>query len=217
MRQLVWFNRAGQELGPVGAPDAYSLPSLSPDEKSVAVTNANPSIGAPDIWRLDVLRGIASRFTFRPGVGRRANLVARRGVASYSRPGGMALGICIKRLPAAAVRKNSSSRQIEGKVSLALVLGWAVHCLRHLWCKRRRRRVGAAAVRRSPADPGRTNKVFRIWRAFFSQRTMAGLRFERIRETRSVCPAISVWCRDSCLHGWRNSADMASGWQRIVL
>ncbi len=64
MRQLVWFNRAGQELGPVGAPDAYSLPSLSPDEKSVAVTNSNPSIGARDIWRLDVLRGIPSRFTF---------------------------------------------------------------------------------------------------------------------------------------------------------
>jgi eukaryotic-like serine/threonine-protein kinase len=64
MRQLVWFDRAGKELGPVGAPDAYSLPSLSPDEKSVAVTNSNPSIGAPDIWRLDVLRGIASRFTF---------------------------------------------------------------------------------------------------------------------------------------------------------
>ena len=25
IRQLAWFNRAGQELGPVGAPDAYSL------------------------------------------------------------------------------------------------------------------------------------------------------------------------------------------------
>jgi Tol biopolymer transport system component len=66
MRQLVWFNRAGQELGPVGAPDAYGLPSLSPDEKSVAVTNSNPAIGASDIWRLDLLRGIASRFTFHP-------------------------------------------------------------------------------------------------------------------------------------------------------
>jgi eukaryotic-like serine/threonine-protein kinase len=66
IRQLVWFDRAGKDLGPVGAPDAYSLPSLSPDEKSVAVTNSNPSIGAPDIWRLDVLRGIPSRFTFDP-------------------------------------------------------------------------------------------------------------------------------------------------------
>jgi eukaryotic-like serine/threonine-protein kinase len=66
MRQLVWFDRAGRELGPVGTPDAYSLPSLSPDERSVAVTNSNPSIGAPDIWRLDLLLGIPSRFTFHP-------------------------------------------------------------------------------------------------------------------------------------------------------
>ena len=62
MRQLVWFNRAGEELGVVGTPDVYGLPALSPDEKSVAVTKSNPSIGAPDIWRLDVLRGIPSRF-----------------------------------------------------------------------------------------------------------------------------------------------------------
>src|SRR5262249_23763280 len=49
-----------------GGPEAYSHPSLSPDEKSVAVTNSNPSLGTPDIWRLDVSRGIASRFTFDP-------------------------------------------------------------------------------------------------------------------------------------------------------
>ena len=31
-RQLTWLNRQGEELGPVGIPDAYSFPSLSPDE-----------------------------------------------------------------------------------------------------------------------------------------------------------------------------------------
>ena len=42
IRQLAWFNRAGEELGPVGAPDAYSYPSLSPDEKTIAVTKNIP-------------------------------------------------------------------------------------------------------------------------------------------------------------------------------
>ena len=54
IRQLAWFNRAGEELGPVGVPDAYSYPSLSPDEKTIAVTKSNPPAGAPDIWLIDV-------------------------------------------------------------------------------------------------------------------------------------------------------------------
>jgi eukaryotic-like serine/threonine-protein kinase len=64
-RQLTWFNRAGEELGPVGVPDAYSYPSLSPDEKTIAVTK-NSQGGASDIWLIDLGRGHPSRFTFDP-------------------------------------------------------------------------------------------------------------------------------------------------------
>ena len=77
MRELVWFNRAGQELGRVGTPDAYDFPALSPDGKTVAVQNLNPLFGASDVWLLDVSRGTRSRFTSDPVVGRCAHLVAR--------------------------------------------------------------------------------------------------------------------------------------------
>jgi len=66
MRELVWFNRAGQELGRVGAQDAYDLPSLSPDGNTVAVQNLNPLFGPADVWRLDVSCGTRSRFTSDP-------------------------------------------------------------------------------------------------------------------------------------------------------
>ena len=66
-RQLTWLNRQGEELGPVGVPDAYSFPSLSPDETTIAVSKANPQVGAADIWLIDARRGHASRFTFAPG------------------------------------------------------------------------------------------------------------------------------------------------------
>jgi len=65
-RQLTWFNRAGEELGPVGEPDAYTYPFLSPDEKTIAVTKVNPQAGAADIWLIDLRRGHPSRFTFDP-------------------------------------------------------------------------------------------------------------------------------------------------------
>ncbi len=50
----------------LGCPDAYNFPSLSPDEKTIAVTKANPQIGASDIWLIDAGRGHPSRFTFAP-------------------------------------------------------------------------------------------------------------------------------------------------------
>ena len=65
-RQFAWFNRRGEELGLVGIPDAYSLASLSPDEKTVSVTNMSAQFGAQDIWLIDTGRGHPSRFTFDP-------------------------------------------------------------------------------------------------------------------------------------------------------
>jgi Tol biopolymer transport system component len=64
-RQLTWLNRRGEELGAVGVPDAYSLPSLSPDEKTIAVTKKSQS--GSDIWLIDLARGHPTRFTFDSG------------------------------------------------------------------------------------------------------------------------------------------------------
>ena len=61
--QLTWFDRAGQALGTLGAPDATQLdPTLSPDGRQVAVWRVAQS--NTDIWLIDAAR--TTRFTFDP-------------------------------------------------------------------------------------------------------------------------------------------------------
>jgi dipeptidyl aminopeptidase/acylaminoacyl peptidase len=64
-RQLIWFNRSGQNVGAFGAPDEFNVrnPELSPEGKRVAVTRG-PG-GSSDIWIEEGTR--ASRFTFGQG------------------------------------------------------------------------------------------------------------------------------------------------------
>jgi hypothetical protein len=63
-RQLVWIDRTGKMLGAIGSPDEYVLtfPDLAPDDQRVAVTRIVP--GNPDVWFIEVARGVRSRFTF---------------------------------------------------------------------------------------------------------------------------------------------------------
>jgi len=69
-RELVWLDRTGKRLGTIGKPGAYTVPALSPDEKTIAVTvGTNPTT---DIWLQDLARGVMSRFTFGPGSGSNA-------------------------------------------------------------------------------------------------------------------------------------------------
>jgi eukaryotic-like serine/threonine-protein kinase len=63
--RLTWFDRTGKQLGSVGTSDNVLSPSLSPDEKRVAMIRADQSSGS-DIWLLDVVRQSSSRFTFDP-------------------------------------------------------------------------------------------------------------------------------------------------------
>jgi Tol biopolymer transport system component/predicted Ser/Thr protein kinase len=64
-RQLIWFNRSGQNAGTFGAPDDANprFPELSPDGKRVAVTRG--PVGANDLWIEEGTR--TSRFTFGQG------------------------------------------------------------------------------------------------------------------------------------------------------
>jgi eukaryotic-like serine/threonine-protein kinase len=67
--QLAWFDREGKQTGTVGPADVYVNPSLSPDEKRVAVERAELSGqgGSSDIWLIDTgPRGTTERFTFDP-------------------------------------------------------------------------------------------------------------------------------------------------------
>jgi serine/threonine protein kinase len=60
--QLAWFDRKGQQIAPVGPTGEYRSPALSPDDKYVAVERGNP----PDIWVLDVQKGVFNQFTSNP-------------------------------------------------------------------------------------------------------------------------------------------------------
>ncbi len=57
LRQFIWFDRSGSEIGTVGSPLFALNPSLSPDGLRVALDqNA-------DIWFLEIVRGVLGRFT----------------------------------------------------------------------------------------------------------------------------------------------------------
>jgi len=62
-RQFVWFDRAGKEISKVGDPLSTNLsdPSLSFDGQRVALYRGVN--GNTDIWLLETIRGVFSRFT----------------------------------------------------------------------------------------------------------------------------------------------------------
>ncbi len=63
--QLIWFDRAGRETGRVPGPGL--TPSLSPDDRHVAVTRGT-TVPAQDVWLLDRTRNpnVFSKFTSGP-------------------------------------------------------------------------------------------------------------------------------------------------------
>ena len=65
LKQMTWFDRAGQKLGTVGEPGPYFGPYLSPDEKTVAVSRVE-SAANRDIWLIDTASGASRRLTFDP-------------------------------------------------------------------------------------------------------------------------------------------------------
>jgi len=64
--QLVWVDRAGKLLEPVGAPGVFAWPRLSPDGKRVAVARRDPRSKTYDIYVIDLARGVSSRITVGP-------------------------------------------------------------------------------------------------------------------------------------------------------
>ena len=64
--QLTLFDRAGQILGTVGEPAAYESVAFSPDGKRVIAAQSSQS-GSENLWMMDLVRGISTRFTFDSG------------------------------------------------------------------------------------------------------------------------------------------------------
>jgi Tol biopolymer transport system component len=69
--RLLWFDRAGKELGAAGEPALYRNPALSPDDTRAAVGVAGSgaaSASDDSIWVVDLKRNVSSRLTFGDGL-----------------------------------------------------------------------------------------------------------------------------------------------------
>jgi dipeptidyl aminopeptidase/acylaminoacyl peptidase len=66
-QQLVWRDRAGARLGPIGLPQARIRdPALSPDGRFVAVEGSEE--GNTDVWIHDAVEGTKSRLSYDPAI-----------------------------------------------------------------------------------------------------------------------------------------------------
>jgi Tol biopolymer transport system component len=62
--QLTWVSRDGKPLGTVGPPGIMSLPAISPDGGTVAVSRVDLQSGVNALWLHDLAHGTDSRLTF---------------------------------------------------------------------------------------------------------------------------------------------------------
>ncbi len=62
--QLIWYDRQGQQIGVVPAPEGSENPELSPDGSRLAVECPDPNTGTRDLWLIELSHGNFSRFTF---------------------------------------------------------------------------------------------------------------------------------------------------------
>jgi Tol biopolymer transport system component len=65
-RQLVWVDRAGKPVAPIGAPGLFEHVELSPDGKRVAVDRVDEQSNKRDVWLMDIATQTPTRFTFDP-------------------------------------------------------------------------------------------------------------------------------------------------------
>jgi Tol biopolymer transport system component len=62
--RMIWFDRTGHEIGPVGGLSAHVEPTISPDGTKIAFESNDAT---DDIWVLDLVRGTQTRVTTDPG------------------------------------------------------------------------------------------------------------------------------------------------------
>jgi eukaryotic-like serine/threonine-protein kinase len=64
LRELVWYDRNGKQVGTASPPGGYFTLDLSPDGKQVALTEQPPDQPDVDVWVYDLARGTNTRLTF---------------------------------------------------------------------------------------------------------------------------------------------------------
>ena len=63
--RLLWYDRSGRELGAIGPDGAYWEPTLSPDDRWLAVPSVDPEKAAGNMWIMDLERGGMARLASR--------------------------------------------------------------------------------------------------------------------------------------------------------
>ncbi len=67
--RLSWFDRGGSRLDSVALADGdYADFRLSPDDRRLIASLADPNVGSADLWLTDLTRASSSRFTFGPNI-----------------------------------------------------------------------------------------------------------------------------------------------------
>jgi Tol biopolymer transport system component len=64
--RLTWFDRTGKELGPIGDEGNYGALALSRNGTHASVSMLDPERRTRDVWLVDLVRGLRTRFTFDP-------------------------------------------------------------------------------------------------------------------------------------------------------
>jgi serine/threonine protein kinase/Tol biopolymer transport system component len=67
LTRMMWVDRAGTELDPLGPVGSYQRTRISPDGKSVVFDRGEPRMGTGDMWVTDLARGVETRLTSDPG------------------------------------------------------------------------------------------------------------------------------------------------------
>jgi Tol biopolymer transport system component len=66
--QVVWMDASGKQLGTVGEPGLIWEVRLSPDGKTLVETVGDLHSKNNDLWVVDLVRGVRTRFTFNPAL-----------------------------------------------------------------------------------------------------------------------------------------------------
>ena len=107
--QLIWFDRAGNQLGNLGEPADYAEVDLAPDGARAAVSVLDPQVGTRDLWISTSHAAFASASRTIPGkTSRRCGL--RRGIGSSSRARAETASASSSSRPAAADKRRCSRR-----------------------------------------------------------------------------------------------------------
>ncbi|HXX17653.1 MAG TPA: protein kinase [Candidatus Eremiobacteraceae bacterium] len=68
LSRLIWFDRAGKQLGTVGNEQVFANPQLTANGKSLAVDQTDEASQNTDLWVYDLQTGTPKRLTFNPAL-----------------------------------------------------------------------------------------------------------------------------------------------------